>query len=1521
MTEDYEYKVGGSLEEDDPSYVLRQADSNLYHGLKTGEFCYIFNSRQMGKTSLQVRTMKRLQAEGFACATIDVSGQGSQEINLEQWYAGIVYTLVTELDFIEPQDFFAWWDERTEISPVQRLGKFIEEVMLPNVQKNIVIFVDEIDSILSLDFPTDDFFVFIRSCYEKRSLKPEYKRLTFALVGVATPSDLISDKRRTPFNIGRAIQLNGFKIHETIPLSIGIEGKVENPQAVMQEVLAWTGGQPFLTQKVCKLLLQELLPLPTLQHQSSQWGKLPHNDSSFLVLSTAEWVKRVVTNQIIENWESQDEPPHLKTIRDRIFMDEQLSGRLLGLYQQILQFGEIAVNDNTEQMKLRLTGLVVEQEGKLRVYNQIYATVFNLNWVEKRLANLRPHAEALKAWVASKCQDTSRLLRRQALQDALAWSNDKNLSSLDYQFLSASQEFDKQTVQIALEAEREANQILAEARKKAEIALEQEKKANQRFAEAQRKTQLQIRIGVGVLSLSVVGAIGALIVARNANQQRLDAISKTEQANQQLQATILERDKVKQDFILTTSQLEEAKQAIKTAYVEKIAANKKREDAIRERQQAQISRQNAEQRVKNTNQYLEAAKANLDKVNQEFQHKNSELQETQVVLENEKKRFQQANKNLVAEKANLEQVKHEVEQKNIELEQADQKSKEAVQRARKAETIAEEANHKLQKALEAIVQARTVFEDFLTLTDSQTPLSAKGKYGQVTQSYREFLNLIRDVIKDTPKEAQALSSLGNASFAIGEYAKAQESFSQALQLFRVQKNIHGEGIALNNLGTVYSNLGEYAKALEYYQQSLAISRKIKDKSNEGRLLNNIGAVYRNLGEYHKALEYSQQALSLLKEIGDRGGEGTTLNNMGVFYSSIGEYLKALDYYLQSLAISREIGDRAKEGSLLNNIGQVYRNLGKYTKALEYSQQALLLLREMRFRGEEVVTLNNIGQVYSNLGDYEKALNFYQQSLVLSKQIRDIESEGKTLKNIGEVYSQLGQNHKAIEFINRSLSIARQIKNRPDEEQTLSILGSILFELGNFQEAEKTLFDAIQISESLRTGLADAYKVSIFETQINTYRHFRDILVAQNKTDDALLITESSRSRAFLELLSRRLSPNQNIPLSIKPPNIQQIKQIAKEQNATLVEYSISYRDFKVQGKKQTQESELLIWVIKPSGEVTFRRIDLKFLWQQQKISLADLVVNSRNSIGVVRGKLIVAPVDEKHLQKPLQQLYKLLIEPIADLLPTDQKAHIVFIPEQSLFLVPFAALQDSTGKYLIEKHTILTAPAIQVLNLTHQQRLKPRPTDLQAALVVGNPTMPKVTTKLGDSPKQLSNLPGSEQEAKEIAKLFNIQAFTGNQAIKAKILPKLSQARIIHLATHGLLDDVKGLGVPGAIALAPSGNGELNDGLLTADEILDLKLNADLVVLSACDTGSGRITSDGIIGLSRSFFAAGVPSVIAALWSVPDEPTASLMTEFYHNLQQNPDKAQALRQAMLTTMQKYPDPRNWATFTLIGEAK
>ncbi len=510
MTKNYEFKVGGSLGENAPSYVVRQADEELYHYLKLGEICYIFNSRQMGKTSLIVRTQNRLKAEGYACTSLDFSVRGSGDIKSEQWYAGIVYKLVVNFELGNPKDFLLnWWKDRSAISGVERLDEFIETVLLASIKSKIVIFIDEIDSILSLRFPTDDFFALIRSCYEKRNYNREYQRLTFALVGVATPGDLIGDKKRTPFNIGKAIQLDGFKESEIEPLAKGFEGIVENPLGLINSVLTWTGGQPFLTQKVCRLLKDE-------------------------EINNGFELESIIHNKIIDNWEAHDEPEHLKTIRDRMLLGEQIAGRFLGLYQQILLSGYINADNSLENMRFRLLGLVVKEDRIIKVYNQIYKSVFNLNWVEKELGKLRPYSENFQAWVDSGYEDESRLLRGQALQNALHWASEKSLSNEDARYLSASQELEKQELAAALATQEEearilaqANEELRQAQHKSEQAQHKSEQANQTLRKAQKKSKKMIRFGAGFLVVSIIASsVFIQKQLRNATIARLEGTGK-----------------------------------------------------------------------------------------------------------------------------------------------------------------------------------------------------------------------------------------------------------------------------------------------------------------------------------------------------------------------------------------------------------------------------------------------------------------------------------------------------------------------------------------------------------------------------------------------------------------------------------------------------------------------------------------------------------------------------------------------------------------------------------------------------------------------------------------------------------------------------------------------------------------------------------------------------------------------------------------------------------------------------------
>ncbi|MEG4544311.1 CHAT domain-containing protein, partial [Microcoleus sp. Aus8_D2] len=544
------------------------------------------------------------------------------------------------------------------------------------------------------------------------------------------------------------------------------------------------------------------------------------------------------------------------------------------------------------------------------------------------------------------------------------------------------------------------------------------------------------------------------------------------------------------------------------------------------------------------------------------------------------------------------------------------------------------------------------------------------------------------------------------------------------------------------------------------------------------------------------------------------------------------------------------------------------------------------------------------------GDYNRAIDFHEQSLVIQRKIGNAVGEANSLNNLGNAYKSLGDYNRAIDFHEQSLVIQRKIGNAVGESISLNNLGATLFKINQFPEAEAKLRASIIIHESLRSKLVhNDHKASIFETQISAYRLLQKVLVAQAKYDEALEISELGRTRAFVELLQQNLLTTDLTTNEVTNTlSIPRIQQIAQQKNSTIVEYSIIDPD------------NLYIWVIQPNGNITHRAANLEPLTQQNQ-SLKQIILKTRVSIGVEEtddegNEIQMEPNSSIETQRHLLKiLYQILIEPIADLLPTDPNDSIIFIPHYELFLVPFTALQSANNRYLIEDHIILTAPSIQVLEQTsqHQENIKGL---RQAALIVGDPT---IAAKFQENPYNLSQLPRAKEAAEAIAAILGTAAISGENATKAAILDQMLNTRIVHLSAHGLLDDFQGSGIPGTIILA--GSGDTDDGALNAAEILQLKLNSELVVLSACSTGRGKITGDGVNGLSRCFILAGVPSVIVSLWNMGAISAKLLMTEFYQNLARGDNRAAALRYAMLTTKARFPSPIAWAAFTLIGETE
>src|SRR5579871_4266201 len=406
--------TGGTLPPNASSYIARQADADLLERLREGDFCYVLTTRQMGKSSLMVRTADALRAEGVSVVMLDLTALG-RNLSVEQWYGGLLLLLGEQLDLADPMEDF--WLNHPWLGPLQRWMEALDQIALTQRTGNLVLFVDEIDAVRGLSFSTDEFFAGIRACYNRRSVDPRYRRLTFCLLGVAAPSDLIRETNLSPFNIGHRVELGDFTLAEARFLAQGLrlqtpaagirldealtegddenvlEGK-EDPIApsgrqLLQRVFYWTEGHPYLTQRLCRALAETALP--------------PTAPDSIHSPRTPNALVDVVCQQLFLSRTARDSDDNLAFVHHRLLNGEVDLAAILDLYGRIYAGKRIQEDEtNLLHTMLRLAGIARVQDGIFFVRNRIYRQVFDRAWIQANLpdAEKRRQRSAYRRGVA-----------------------------------------------------------------------------------------------------------------------------------------------------------------------------------------------------------------------------------------------------------------------------------------------------------------------------------------------------------------------------------------------------------------------------------------------------------------------------------------------------------------------------------------------------------------------------------------------------------------------------------------------------------------------------------------------------------------------------------------------------------------------------------------------------------------------------------------------------------------------------------------------------------------------------------------------------------------------------------------------------------------------------------------------------------------------------------------------------------------------------------------------------------------
>jgi CHAT domain-containing protein/Tfp pilus assembly protein PilF len=815
-------------------------------------------------------------------------------------------------------------------------------------------------------------------------------------------------------------------------------------------------------------------------------------------------------------------------------------------------------------------------------------------------------------------------------------------------------------------------------------------------------------------------------------------------------------------------------------------------------------------------------------------------------------------------------------------------------------------------------------------------------YEQALEYFREVLDITRE-IGDLEGERTILQIMAWAHGSLFEFRQSLAYSFESLELWREIGDPAMEAELLFEIGKIYGRLDDYHETISYCQQAIDIWQETGDEELEADALVNIALALYHLSDFEQAMSHLQQALDIQQDIGDREGEGRTLNVAGMVYDRLNDDDLALDYYEQALAVERETGNRKRESEILGNIAAMYLEADDQAQALPYYEQALAIQQELDEPALEAASLNGIGAVYFGLGDYQRALTYYEQALPLWQEVGDRHGEAVARSNIGLLYRHTAAPEQSLELYQQSLGIMQELGDRAGEAAILSMIGNVHEIAESYPQAVDYYLRAISVLEDIRASASvEAIQTALAGVNVEVYQRAVRLLVELDRNDEAFSVAERSRARTFLdgmgngrpdlyegvdadllrqeEVLRGELAALERALVEERSrPAGEQDEQVVRSIEEQLADKQQEYEE--LLARLQLANPELASLVTVPTTAVS----DIQALLDE-RTTLVVYYLTDENGLAFVVAQdvmeVVVLPVGVEEIAqavegfrslglanlgnpypRSLSDLYAWLVEP---LLPYMATSHVGIIPHQTLHYVPFAALNDGE-EYFGEQYTLFHLPSASVLPFIQDKVGR----EYANPVVMGDPQT--------DAP-DLPELAFAVQEAEQVAALLGTVPLLEGEASESALRTRVGEAGVVHLAAHGSFN----LAAPlfSRLWLAPS---EEDDGRLNVHEVYGLDLDqADLVVLSACETQVGELSAgDEVVGLNRAFLYSA-PTVMASLWAVDDEATGTLMGRFYTHLSEGMGKAEALQMAQedVRTDAAHPEwahPYYWAGFVLSGD--